>query len=414
MNKKSGISACIITFNEEKVIERCLKSVNEIADEIVIVDSYSTDQTKEIALKYNVRFYEHKWNNNYSKARNIALEYANYQWIIFLDADEVLINPYYLKRHLKKNISSSIGGFLIERRDIFIDRETNKTEYTPIGIVRIFRNLPCIKFNNSIHEEVHSSIYKNGFKIISFRKSMIDHLVIDTSEDKLNFKQTKYLQLLNHELQANPNNHWYLYHKAKTLWYFNELEKALEIFRSIRINAKDGLSLASLLNEAIILSLMDKSYESINLIISNKDLIIDQSQAYVILGDLYYKEGLYLSALKHYLSVSTRLIENKDQEYIPGCLFLYKEQKYYKIACCFLSMGKFNIARYFFKKSIRINRNFSYGYYGLALSYLGGYGKDRSKCKKLLLATNQLDPNWSKPLTVLESVESNFDKITFA
>ena len=93
MNLKSEIanptlSLCMIVKNEEKFLPRCLESVKDHVDEIIIVDTGSTDSTVEIAKRYNAKIYYHAWENSFSKARNYSLKYATCDWIIWLDADE--------------------------------------------------------------------------------------------------------------------------------------------------------------------------------------------------------------------------------------------------------------------------------------------------------------------------------------
>ncbi len=83
------LSVVIITFNEEQNISRCLNSVADIADEIVVVDSFSTDKTKEICVSKNVKFIEHKFEGHIEQ-KNIALGRATYDFILSLDADEAL------------------------------------------------------------------------------------------------------------------------------------------------------------------------------------------------------------------------------------------------------------------------------------------------------------------------------------
>lgn len=83
------ISAVIITYNEEDFIENCLSSVRDIADEIIVVDSFSTDSTEEICNKYNVKFSKHKFEG-YVEQKNYALSLATYPHILSLDADEAL------------------------------------------------------------------------------------------------------------------------------------------------------------------------------------------------------------------------------------------------------------------------------------------------------------------------------------
>ena len=83
------ISAVIITFNEEKNIARCLQALTGIAEEIIVLDSFSSDQTQNICASHGVRFYQHAFTG-YVEQKNKALEYAQYPYILSLDADEVI------------------------------------------------------------------------------------------------------------------------------------------------------------------------------------------------------------------------------------------------------------------------------------------------------------------------------------
>ena len=89
MDKPVKISAVIIAFNEEKNIGRCLDSVREVADEIVVVDSYSTDKTKEICSSRKVKFLQHHFAGHIEQ-KNYAVSCARYGHVLSLDADEVL------------------------------------------------------------------------------------------------------------------------------------------------------------------------------------------------------------------------------------------------------------------------------------------------------------------------------------
>ncbi len=93
------ISVVIITLNEEKNIERCIRSVVDIADEIVVVDSLSTDRTKEICLKYPVKFIEQPFLG-YIEQKNKALEFSIYPHVLSIDADEAISDK--MKNSIKK------------------------------------------------------------------------------------------------------------------------------------------------------------------------------------------------------------------------------------------------------------------------------------------------------------------------
>lgn len=83
------LSVVIITFNEERNIARCLESVKDIADEIVVLDSFSKDRTKDICASFGVQFYEHAFDGHIQQ-KNRAITYASYPHILSLDADEAL------------------------------------------------------------------------------------------------------------------------------------------------------------------------------------------------------------------------------------------------------------------------------------------------------------------------------------
>lgn len=110
------LSVVIITFNEEKNIERCLKSVKDVADEIVVLDSFSTDATESICKKYGVNFFQHKFDGHIQQ-KNRAITYAKHQHVLSLDADEALDET------LKKSILEVKKDFKMD--GYYINRLTN-------------------------------------------------------------------------------------------------------------------------------------------------------------------------------------------------------------------------------------------------------------------------------------------------
>lgn len=110
------LSVVIITFNEEKNIERCLLSVKDIADEIVVLDSFSTDNTQQICKKYGVSFFEHAFDGHIEQ-KNRAIKYATNSHILSLDADESI------DERLKKSILEIKRNFIKE--GYYMNRLTN-------------------------------------------------------------------------------------------------------------------------------------------------------------------------------------------------------------------------------------------------------------------------------------------------
>ena len=102
------ISLCMIVKNEEELLGRCLDSVKDITDEINIVDTGSSDGTKEIAAKYTGRIFDFTWNNSFADARNESYKYATKDYILYLDADDIILEEDRAKlKKLKETLDSS-------------------------------------------------------------------------------------------------------------------------------------------------------------------------------------------------------------------------------------------------------------------------------------------------------------------
>ena len=87
---RQTLSLCMIVKNEEANLGRCLESVKGVADEIIIVDTGSTDRTVEIARQHGAKIVSHQWDDDFAVARNVSLRAATSDWILVLDADEAL------------------------------------------------------------------------------------------------------------------------------------------------------------------------------------------------------------------------------------------------------------------------------------------------------------------------------------
>ena len=116
MTEKIKLSVVIITFNEEKNIARCLEAAKPIADEIVVVDSFSKDKTKEICLSYGVKFVEHAFEGHIQQ-KNYAITEASSPYVLSLDADEVL------SEELQKSIANAKNNWQYD--GYYINRVTN-------------------------------------------------------------------------------------------------------------------------------------------------------------------------------------------------------------------------------------------------------------------------------------------------
>lgn len=171
------ISLCMILKNEEATIERCLQSVFDIVDEIIIVDTGSTDKTKEIVKKYTDKIYDFQWIDDFAAARNYSFNHATMDYIMWLDADDILLEEDKTKLALlKETLDSSIDtvtmkynvGFdeygnvtLTYRRNRLVKRSNN---FSWIGFVHEYLAVYGSNLNSDIcitHKKVSYSPKRN-------------------------------------------------------------------------------------------------------------------------------------------------------------------------------------------------------------------------------------------------------------
>jgi glycosyltransferase involved in cell wall biosynthesis len=148
MNK---LSVTVITLNEEANIKLCLESVKEVADEIIIVDSGSTDKTLEIAKAFKPKVFFRKFDN-YANQKNFAAQKATGNWIFSIDADEKITRE--LASQIRLAITSlHINGYLIPRRNFILGAEIKHTRWSPDRHIWLWKKNSG-RWQGDVHEEV--------------------------------------------------------------------------------------------------------------------------------------------------------------------------------------------------------------------------------------------------------------------
>ncbi|MBQ9479018.1 MAG: glycosyltransferase family 2 protein, partial [Selenomonadaceae bacterium] len=148
--KHLKLSACWIVRNEQDDLQRSIDSVKGQVDEMIVVDTGSTDRTVEIAQRAGADVFHFDWIDDFSAPRNYAIEQATGDWIIFLDADEYFIEPKKVRRAVEKFAVKD--AILIPR--INIDPERGGREVSRDWNARIFRRAPNLRYRGLIHENI--------------------------------------------------------------------------------------------------------------------------------------------------------------------------------------------------------------------------------------------------------------------
>ena len=189
---KLKITACYMVKNEEENLPRSLESVKLAADEIIVVDTGSTDRTIEIAETFNAKIIQTPWKDDFSTPRNMAIDAAAGDWIIFLDADEYFASPGKVRSAITKFADSTT--IIIPRIDI--DEEENR-ELNHDWSMRIFKNVDYLRYRGLIHE--HLTNIKNGKMPYIFGSSDLTIYHTGYAASKIKQKLQRNLELIEQE-----------------------------------------------------------------------------------------------------------------------------------------------------------------------------------------------------------------------
>ncbi|MFA5750216.1 MAG: glycosyltransferase family 2 protein [Candidatus Shapirobacteria bacterium] len=221
MKNKSTISVAIATYNEENNIQRCLEAVNDWVDEIVIADGSSQDKTIEIASKFKkVKIIKTTNKPMFHLNKNIAIDGCKSDWILQLDADEIVTKE--LKEEIlniaqKDPSDIKENGFWVPRKNYFLGAFLKKGGQYPDPTIRFYKNgkgrLPCV--------DVHEQAKIEG--LVGWLKNDLEHYA-DTSFSLYLLRANRYTTLLAKELQEKKvkiSGFSFLnYYLFKPLWWF--------------------------------------------------------------------------------------------------------------------------------------------------------------------------------------------------
>ncbi|NEY19166.1 glycosyltransferase [Bacillus ginsengihumi] len=231
---KPFVSLCMIVKNEEKVLGRCLESVKENVDEIVIVDTGSTDSTKEIASNYTDKIYDFKWTDSFADARNFAQSKATGEWILVLDADEYCDS---------ENLKTAIHELKTKDKDIdaYEVKIYNFTGYSGESIVqnvsiRLYRNDETIGYYRAIHEQVSK---KEGELKTDVSSLVLYHSGYLVGVIKSKQKNERNSKLIDKEIKTSGNSAFDYFNLGNEYRSVGNVEKALESYINAYKNKPD-------------------------------------------------------------------------------------------------------------------------------------------------------------------------------
>ncbi len=205
----ASVSACMIVKNEEELLPDCLASIRDWVDEIIVVDTGSTDRTAEIARSFGAKVYHHPWEGDFSKARNQSLSYASGEWIFIIDADERMfaedIPP--LQKLLRDRRAQVIS---INVYNVYGDAEESVT-FLPS--TRFFRRSLGLRYEGIVHNVL---AYPESQPVLR-TNIRLKHLGYGLDPEKMRRKLARSRELLEKQLAETPDNAFALFNYAQLL-----------------------------------------------------------------------------------------------------------------------------------------------------------------------------------------------------
>ncbi|NLG69707.1 MAG: glycosyltransferase, partial [Firmicutes bacterium] len=218
--RRPSISACLIVRDEEAFIGRCLSSLEGAVDEVVVVDTGSIDRTPQIARQHGARVVARTWPDDFSLARNWALEEAGGDWVFVIDADEELVKDDAGK--LRRLAASGLAdGYLVNVHH-FPD---NPDQHLITQHVALFRNDPRFRYKGAIHEQVGSQIAEAGGRLAATDVRVI-HRGYEASVIAAKRKHERNLSLLQREAARNPIDPVWHYYLGQEYYGLGRLDEA--------------------------------------------------------------------------------------------------------------------------------------------------------------------------------------------
>lgn len=229
--KSPGISACIITKNEEHNLPDCLDSLKLWVDEICLADTGSTDGTVALAEEYGCKVSLVDWNDSFADARNASLDMAEKEWILVIDADERL------QQGCGPLLRQLIGDQSSQAYLIYQDNPVSQGGVQSIAIPRLFRNRKEIRFSRKVHESVMESLIELSYGQPDVVDVHLNHVGYSVDQIQHGDKNERNKRLLRLELDERPSDLFAHYKFAQTLTSPQERHERGEVYEKAVILA---------------------------------------------------------------------------------------------------------------------------------------------------------------------------------
>lgn len=341
------ITLCMIVRNEERVLEECLRSSVPYFDQVIVVDTGSTDRTKEICRAFGVDLRESTWPDSFAEARNESLQGATGDWIMWIDADDTISKECIdCIRAAVRTAPEDVIGMVIPVR--FVEETGFGTE---VDHVKVFRNWPDLRWEGRIHEQILPSLrdaarsrgISDGGRIIRL-PTFVLHSGYDTSIEGQARKRERDAYLLELDLRDRPGHPFVLFNLGMTAHYTDDHAGAVDwLDKSIKNShpSESHVRKAYALMAASYRRLGDAA-EAMRRLNEGLLVIPGDPEMNFHLAQIWAEAGAHDRAIEHYTNVLEAEVGNAFTSLDPGILG-YKTR--HNLALSYLALGRYDAAR---------------------------------------------------------------------
>ncbi|MGL4818790.1 MAG: glycosyltransferase [Bacilli bacterium] len=317
------ITVCILTQDDEQWIDRCLNSVFGLFDEIIVVDLGSTDETVKKVERYGLTVHRFTWTGSYSEVRNYALGLATLEWVFWLDGEEEL-DPSAIPLMNTLRIGGMPDASICECevRNYYGETFPPATDsFYAYWQIRLHVNNPQFYFVKNIHEQLVSKQEAIADVKRARVHFVVHHYGYVEEVCRRKEKSERKLQLIEKDMQEEPDNPWHYYYLAGELYRlgrFTEAKGAIAkcIVQALRLEERPS-PLFYQMKYAILYAYKDYAgaKESIESVIA---LYPDTLELWYYRGVIHFELGLYAEALQHFQHLKSLAEKEDTKEHLHG------------------------------------------------------------------------------------------------
>ncbi|MDR1914049.1 MAG: glycosyltransferase [Clostridiales bacterium] len=324
------LSLCMIVKDEEKYLADCLNSVHGVMDEIIIVDTGSTDSTTEIAKRYTDKIYHFKWINDFAAARNFSFSKATKDFVMWLDADDIITEVNRQKLLLlKEKLTDKMDCIIAEYYATF-DGEGNPSSVFPR--TRIVRRAANLQWFGAIHEMI-----QNGREGV-----YVDIFITHNKKEAEFFSYDRNLNIIMELIKAGTATVREYFYLGLMKYFTEEDDEAFEAFDKV-INSEyfgefDPMEMFVAMHNMY--RKHGEKEKAIEILESNKKLMEDKAEYYCVLGLAYKEDYNDLETASHLFKQALRCRGTFNDKKYPS----QRNLEYYYYAPHFL-LGKIHLQK---------------------------------------------------------------------